>query len=1748
MLKIITSLSFLYALTFILLVWYGLYYYRSLSRPGRVKKLFLPIFTVISIACILFLWINMHAPLSLKTYSNVDHYFIRHDGYRITKSIELGKSDTVNNAGNPFNRFLFSQEDNKVIVSSSYSEDPFYVSSSDIYKLASASFPAAGHALSFHTNLYSAAIIIRGEEDFELKINKSVFSVHKEIKRGLTGWNVFKDLDAFINSEYFSEQVLLECLKEIYFLRDDVSKAGFGSMKIFLSGKLMSLASAVRYDGKMITAGDLSFKAVIPDNSRFAWGYTFLGTNRNQFILKYEAGNSFAILNRFPASYPLSEEQKDNWTDHVVNKFLVSNTKDLERMPSVFREGFLFNSPGNDSPDFFTPVLLSYQKSTGNTALEMKVRRMNKPGEEAGMENNNLILPAISKNFSWIFSLQNTYHWEMGNHILTESQWQFRIFGMLGIFFLMVFFSALFKPAGQISWVWQLLSCISLVFLTTRLFLYWRYKSFPPYDGMDLPSQQQLQSAWNFRIIIYTGIILALFFGFEMLRKAFSVVRGKFALKYFKGIKTKKFFATGKLIRLNPKYFFFMVWLLLLFICYGWAYLRHFDINDCRHISLLLMAIYFIFLYVSYRHSPLVASSEKCWWEIDTFRPLHVLVNNPVKILLSISLLGVFVFIDIGFAIVFLNFILFNEAFLNINYSISGLSAGNSANRKIFVFSAVFYTLVFVLNLLFAPYFLSYILKLPQIIFTFLFSLFALVVILNVTRILYPGIKRRKLAVALFILLPILSLAYFRFIPKEILLDKAERTKYRIDVLTMPPDKAVQLAYEEGKTYDPVIRAAQNQWFINTFIYEKNNPAVNSVYFHLLPQAPQNKGAKYNAQATDLVASRFFIGEHGKWSVLLFVLLLLLPVIMLSPFYKLYPDFTNRTNTNYPTVTVGFTLLNYLLISALLVILAATGKYIFFGQDLPFGSILSKQSILFPSLVIVAAILLFKTVPVQYYSNRKKSIPGIVVFSGLIILLLLIKPAFNRNREFNVNDLSQGMNTMIQAKLQPVIIYFDTSKYSRRMPLSKRDALFADSLRKMIISGIFSSDNPFFQKQIEDYSRSDFKRHLDQKRFLYLDLNSGVPQLAANENYFRIEPPPHLQYAWTGNVFGDTTVYNIAMWDRKTGLLIHKRLTDFTFQPEEKLNSGLMLSFREASSRGIYKKLYLVNSGSSGFSIRVNNSSRKFSAGDSLLLQNPSRILLDDPSSGSEKLIIVEPDAFMKNYFVNGSRYYIYPLGSRLIWARNVAESIAADYVKNGTDSRNAFVSLDFEMMDSLSLIMEQYAGKDSSYKKGAEYGICIADGNGRILAMNDFLKDMARPDPNNKSAFSNLLSNENGVIPQSQLRKLIGNINLLRLNPGPGSTLKPIVFSSVASQLNINWDLFASDGFSKPQNYFGGERVAQYDFEEYHGLIKKLTEYLRLSDNYFHSNVILLGSYPRQNLNGILSRYFVTQKPDSGMHWPYFFYNGKTYWLDGFQNWPGYANGKAHFGTDSSFLSIGMLSNYGIYNHNPGKNFDRFRSSYDSLLFGNAGNRSGFIFPECGLFDQQGGNLNMNIPYDVFANCFRGHVKGSSQVLIPPVKMLEAFGKMVTLNRNYSLTLNPYASLPAFDPFYIDSSIGYNSFLSLMRDGVFTGMKEALFSGTASGLGNQLKNAAPYFYYAKTGTTGDNELKTKSKLLAVVISAKDITNPDYTFKNFNKFFTIYFTSQNGPAKQNTVLQKQVIRYLESSNAFRRLMQEKKDR
>ena len=59
---------------------------------------------------------------------------------------------------------------------------------------------------------------------------------------------------------------------------------------------------------------------------------------------------------------------------------------------------------------------------------------------------------------------------------------------------------------------------------------------------------------------------------------------------------------------------------------------------------------------------------------------------------------------------------------------------------------------------------------------------------------------------------------------------------------------------------------------------------------------------------------------------------------------------------------------------------------------------------------------------------------------------------------------------------------------------------------------------------------------------------------------------------------------------------------------------------------------------------------------------------------------------------------------------------------------------------------------------------------------------------------------------------------------------------------------------------------------------------------------------------------------------------------------------------------------------------------------------------------------------------------------------------------------------------------------------------------------------------------------------MAVIISSKDVTDPDFNFRK-NKFYTIYFTSQNGPAKQNEEFQAAIIHYLQQTPVFKKYME-----
>ncbi|HSU28917.1 MAG TPA: hypothetical protein VLJ68_11075, partial [Chitinophagaceae bacterium] len=410
MFKFFTSLSFLYLFSIVVLMLYGLAFYRDFKRDGYQRKRFPFVFLLIGATCFWVLYINIHAPLRLKTFSNLDHHFLRHDGFQVARKIELGRTDTLNSQANSFNRFLLVKEGADISISAEYSEEPLYGVSGKT-KLLSTSFPAAGHIISLQLDTLLFQLRPGDDHSLELMINDhAVCKAIKTIKKGSSAWNLVKDEESFINSPYYTIEDLSNALKHIFLLRDNATETG--ELRLFVSGKIFRYGNDLKYDAKKLVAKDLVFTSTLTDGSLFGWGISFPDNNKNQFRLKYGAKDSFTLLNRYPVSYPMISEKRtdareDEWQQHVVNKFIVSDPKDLLRMSPVFGEGFLFTAFQGDSSIDFSPALLSYIKGAGNEPLQLKANFMDSRRTGIRLMQNKIVLPARSGSFSWMFSVRN---------------------------------------------------------------------------------------------------------------------------------------------------------------------------------------------------------------------------------------------------------------------------------------------------------------------------------------------------------------------------------------------------------------------------------------------------------------------------------------------------------------------------------------------------------------------------------------------------------------------------------------------------------------------------------------------------------------------------------------------------------------------------------------------------------------------------------------------------------------------------------------------------------------------------------------------------------------------------------------------------------------------------------------------------------------------------------------------------------------------------------------------------------------------------------------------------------------------------------------------------------------------------------------------------------------------------------------------------------------------------------------------
>lgn len=277
-----------------------------------------------------------------------------------------------------------------------------------------------------------------------------------------------------------------------------------------------------------------------------------------------------------------------------------------------------------------------------------------------------------------------------------------------------------------------------------------------------------------------------------------------------------------------------------------------------------------------------------------------------------------------------------------------------------------------------------------------------------------------------------------------------------------------------------------------------------------------------------------------------------------------------------------------------------------------------------------------------------------------------------------------------------------------------------------------------------------------------------------------------------------------------------------------------------------------------------------------------------------------------RNILVNGRQSFIYPQGKSLFWIWHFANAVKGQkdrMIRESADSRNGqevyadvTITLDRELTDSVRRILDNkikeaynrvnnklektrqhttegkenpnyYRLKDQMDNKLLAFSVIVADADGHIHAMVDAKDATYSINPNdykrigelNEMFYMNFAGNRN-----KQERYYIDNMNLTHMRGGPGSTQKPLMWTAVASRIDLKWKdlvLKHKDNLRRKEgNYYilprynGAEmknmEILQSDEEvtvhiNGNKTDMDLTNFLARSSNYYNAMMVYIGLQP---------------------------------------------------------------------------------------------------------------------------------------------------------------------------------------------------------------------------------------------------------------------------------------------------------------
>lgn len=989
-----------------------------------------------------------------------------------------------------------------------------------------------------------------------------------------------------------------------------------------------------------------------------------------------------------------------------------------------------------------------------------------------------------------------------------------------------------------------------------------------------------------------------------------------------------------------------------------------------------------------------------------------------------------------------------------------------------------------------------------------------------------------------------------------------------------------------------LLEASQNQWFISQYL--ETPPAYFALKEHF------NKGVSYITQTTDLVTLRYIIAEHGQLLVGFLVLLLFCFFIVIAR------NTISKVFVNY--TVLGIALL--LTCVGFFVWITASNRFIFFGQDFPIVSIQSHMTLFFTISLLLGILMLVKEkgsaalVPKPILQNTNDVRIGAKLLAPMGILLiatgvLLFKKSNKSQADFNLNTTIRAAQNDFN-QLNKDFRYYQREHldsigvFSRNVPtLLERFSKWAVG-RSDAFGKITSHTNPFTQSVYEDFKTHTHSEMLDPNQILHLKRpEARYYEFAMNNQYYLLRSPQEDEQQWSGSLLAANTSNDFQLLNRnrqdqlpytlendKVYADIFERPGVYNKTLEDLIKVGIqniqILSLPNHWSKDGMPLVIISrttgdqpqNRGHYAISntdeyIRSDSTAKFFAH---RLLPNDDINLFDRNNRKEQfKLIANHKRYLAKNIWLNNKQKLLYPMGHKMIWAYNYANLLNNRLQGEALD---VVVALDYDLNEYLYDLANELTYHNRHNRRKSDLSAVVMDGKGRLRVLLDYKKNKNyRFNPNDTEEFSKLFK---AFYLQSNLvseRNTFGNRCFQRLEHGPGSTAKPIMYANVTSGFKPNqgWRNLvllepSAEEYNLSLNSGGGrhfvKRYGGRDIPKWKILTTRSFDnvtYIIKSSNVYHSLMMFMGSYTKEELIGLnnpaqANIFKRANEMEAKNRFPKFQFGG-TYVFNPY-SWP-------EFTKENSVLANQLPENFNLTISSRTTQSDlsadiKALSPLDEAttkkILTSTSSYKLWSMPEPSHFYQRdrGGD-------DYRSSGIRQSTIGASPIEVTPVKMVEMAGRMASVNQNFHTTFKINGNEQPYKRFKTDPSWGSsNNLIQFYKNSVYKGMAGAVQLGTARGIVGPLtrdkdKDISKYYFYAKTGTIGPRGSR-DDKNLMIIISQNDLTTIAADEIENNRFYVIYtsfFRNDNYNYEQKRFIQA-LIKSVMKSSLFKDYMEEGK--